>query len=584
MVKYSFLVYHKEYSSFLDSIKNVGVLDVIKKKNEVAETIKEKYNLIKNINEFIKKLEKIATETTGKDNSIDGKDVYGNLLNINKQIETKQQQLNQLKKEIEQVSPWGDFSASIVNNLNNNNIELRFFVSTVKKFKKEWEQQYAVEAIESSYGLIYFVVFCKKGDVLNIDAEEVRTPEKPVSELQEYRKLIENDIDKLEKEILHIANTNLKKLIEYKESLEENCEYEEVIENTQKEASEKVMLLEGWVPKNKEDEFIEYLTKSDILYIKDKPTSEDRVPILLKNNKFSKLFEPIGGLFSLPDYKELDLTPFFAPFFMMFFGFCLSDAGYGVVIIIGATIAKLKVKPKLKPFMTLAQLLGIGTIIFGVISGTLFGINLIETEIAVFSSFKQYMLDSDKMFNLALILGVIQILFGLCVKAINQTRQYNWQYAMPSFGWIILLLSLLDNYLLELTQLGAIPIYVGLGLIVLFSDPKANIFVRLGKGLWDLYGITGIFGDVLSYIRLFALGISSAILGFVINDISLQIRDGIPFVGWLLFGIFLIVGHTANILISSLGSFVHPMRLTFVEFYKNAGFSGGGKKYKPFKK
>jgi V/A-type H+/Na+-transporting ATPase subunit I len=126
--------------------------------------------------------------------------------------------------------------------------------------------------------------------------------------------------------------------------------------------------------------------------------------------------------------------------------------------------------------------------------------------------------------------------------------------------------------------------WLGVAMILLLNDPKANILTRIGKGIWDLYGLTGIFGDLLSYIRLFALGIASAILGFVVNDIALQMRDGIPYLGPVLFVLFLVVGHGANLLIASLGAFVHPMRLTFVEFYKNAGFTGGGKVYEPFAK
>jgi V/A-type H+-transporting ATPase subunit I len=119
--------------------------------------------------------------------------------------------------------------------------------------------------------------------------------------------------------------------------------------------------------------------------------------------------------------------------------------------------------------------------------------------------------------------------------------------------------------------------------VLFFNDPKSNIITRFGKGIWDIYStVTGVFGDLLSYIRLFALGLSSAILGFVINDIGLQILGSSRILGPVFFGIFLVLGHTLNILISSLGSFVHPMRLTFVEFYKNAGFKGGGEPYKPF--
>jgi V/A-type H+-transporting ATPase subunit I len=120
-------------------------------------------------------------------------------------------------------------------------------------------------------------------------------------------------------------------------------------------------------------------------------------------------------------------------------------------------------------------------------------------------------------------------------------------------------------------------------LIFLLNSPGINVFLRIGSGIWDSYNvITGVFGDLLSYIRLFALGISSGILGFVFNDISLPLLS-VPYVGWLFFIIVLLIGHSINIFMATLGGFVHPMRLTFVEFYKNAGFTGGGIEYKPFK-
>jgi len=121
---------------------------------------------------------------------------------------------------------------------------------------------------------------------------------------------------------------------------------------------------------------------------------------------------------------------------------------------------------------------------------------------------------------------------------------------------------------------------VGIVLILFFNDLKANIFLRIGKGVWELYNITGIFGDLLSYVRLFALGLSGGVLGIVVNQLAGQLL-GIPVLGIILYALFLLVGHTGVLLLSALGAFVHPMRLTFVEFYKNAGFTGGGKAYKP---
>jgi V/A-type H+-transporting ATPase subunit I len=175
-------------------------------------------------------------------------------------------------------------------------------------------------------------------------------------------------------------------------------------------------------------------------------------------------------------------------------------------------------------------------------------------------------------------------MFGIVLKAVNSYRMLGWQYAILPVGWIIMLLGIIDFWGLKLApDFNLYIIIFGVALILFFNDPKAGILGRIGKGIWELYGITGIFGDVLSYIRLFALGISSAILGFVINTIALKILGSAPIIGPILFVVFLVIGHAANLLISSLGSFVHPMRLTFVEFYKNAGFIGGGKEYKPFK-
>jgi V/A-type H+-transporting ATPase subunit I len=196
------------------------------------------------------------------------------------------------------------------------------------------------------------------------------------------------------------------------------------------------------------------------------------------------------------------------------------------------------------------------------------------------------------MFNLSMILGGIQIIFGLFIKAANQTKQFGFSYSLATYGWIIILLGGISYAILsgaEIIPKNDAILYAILGVggffVLFFSDPGVNVFARVGKGIWDVYSmVTGIFGDLLSYIRLFALGLSSAILGFVINDIGLQILGSSKILGPVFFVIFLLLGHTLNILISSLGSFVHPMRLTFVEFYKNAGFKGGGEEYKPFKK
>jgi V/A-type H+-transporting ATPase subunit I len=217
-----------------------------------------------------------------------------------------------------------------------------------------------------------------------------------------------------------------------------------------------------------------------------------------------------------------------------------------------------------------------------------------EADWAFLNSFRHLLLDPNKMFYLSLIIGGIQIIFGMFIKAANQIKQYGLQYAYATIGWIFLIVGGLVLTLLKQTGTlnegtYSVGLYVVLGIsalgILLFNNPKRNILVNFGAGIYDTYNmVTGVLGDLLSYIRLFALGISSAILGFVFNDLALNMSPDTIILKQLVFVIILLVGHGINIFMSGLGSFVHPMRLTFVEFYKNAGFSGGGKKYQPFSK
>jgi V/A-type H+-transporting ATPase subunit I len=333
--------------------------------------------------------------------------------------------------------------------------------------------------------------------------------------------------------------------------------------------------------------------------VEEKATPEEKPPILLKNKEFSKKFEMIGELYSLPKYGELDLTPFFAPFYMLFFGFCLGDAGYGILMAILALVFKKKVSKPLKPVLGLVFYLGLSTILFGLIGGTFFGIPLYETGLPVYSTLAERFAAegtdiNNLLFYLALFFGGVQIIFGLFIKAINETKQFGWGFALGTIGWILLLVGGITIYLI--TMISNIPpenmkiaqyILLGVsGLLILpLNNLGRNVFMNIGSGLWNTYNmITGLLGDLLSYIRLFALGISSAILGLVFNSLAVQMSGDIPVLNILIMVVILVIGHSINIFMSGLGAFVHPLRLTFVEFYKNAGFTGGGKKYEPFKK
>lgn len=586
MRKYAFLVHPADYEAFLEELRALGVLHIRQKKDlPPQEELSEQERTLKDVESALKLInarKKDGQGAEGKALPHSGPEIARRIWATQEELESTRQQLSILNKELHGMAPWGEFDLEHINRLAEAGWECSFFTCPVRKFDKKWEAENYLFIINELPPDTWFVILHRPGERPDIDAEQLPAPLHDPASLRTSIAEVKAHIAGLEDTLDHFA-FNQHALEDVQAELQEYADKEQALKHTAGAADGAVMVLEGFVPRPAEDDFKAALESRPHIYWAENPTPEDEPPVLLKNGRFAKFFEPISKLFALPSYGELDLTPFFAPFFMLFFGFCLGDAGYGLVILIGTLLYRSRAKEDLKPILTLAHFLGAATILFGVLTGTVFGINLLEADYAWLGNARSIMIDSKQAFNLALALGLVQTIFGLALQAINRARQFSLPYGLPPVGWIILLLSLLDIGMLKLAApFSTWSAWTGVALIVFFSMPKGHILSRVGKGLWDLYGITGFFGDLLSYVRLFALGISSAILGFVINDIALQIKGFMPVLGPVLFVLFLVVGHGANLLISSLGSFVHPMRLTFVEFYKNAGFEGGGKAYEPF--
>ena len=592
MQKYTFLVFHKEYQSFLDALQQLGAVHIVEKTEPAGDAINQLLDQIKQLDKTIQFLSKREAGQGIGNMDGDALEIVNEITQKRSELATLEQELEEEKKRYQKIKFWGDFSTETINKLKAEDLHLKFLITSKKKFDKNILSEYHAELINESANHVYWVIVRQGNEELDIDAEESEQPEYSSAEAKSRISKLDTQIQSLNNELDHCAKTSISLLKKEKADCIAKLDFEKAILNTDNQAEEKVKILEAWVPETTKKRVDHFLDEKDVLHTIEDASDEHHIPILIKNNRFAKLFEPIGNLFSLPAYHELDLTLFFAPFFMLFFGFCLGDAGYGLLFIAGAGLYKRKAKKEMKPMLSLVQYLGLATVIFGAISGTFFGINLIEAEFELLANYRKFFLNPDKMFNLALILGAFQIIFALFIKAANQIKQYGFAHSLATFGWLIVILGSLVyyglttlNYIGENNALHYSILSVGAFFILFFSDVKVSIPARVGKGIWDIYStITGIFGDILSYIRLFALGLSSAILGFVINDIGLQILYSSKILGPVFFVIFLILGHTLNILIASLGSFVHPMRLTFVEFYKNAGFKGGGKEYKPFSK
>jgi V/A-type H+-transporting ATPase subunit I len=587
MLKYSFLIYHKEYIPFLEKLQELGVLHIIEKKKEVDENIKTSLHQITEINKALKFLNKRNLEESPAKSEIDGLELVESIKNRIEEINAIEQERLSLNKDIQKARPWGDFDPQMEEKFAQKQIYLKYFVCGEKKFNLEWKEKYPVEIVNIQDGNIYMLALQHGANPIDIDAEEIKLPEQQLSELLEKDRANKERLEEIEKTFDEYAIKYQDILRKTRQRLQEKTDFDLAINHTEKQAEEKVMLLEGWIPEEKKEDLEEMLDNEDVYYVSSQPKKEEKVPIKLRNNKFSRLFEPIGDLFSLPDYAELDLTPFFAPFFMLFFGFCVGDTGYGLIILIGTLIFRRKASKELKPLLTLASYLGAATVLMGFVSGTFFGVELVKLEAY---PFKEIILDPLKLFWLSIGIGGLQIFYGMFINAANQIKQGGLKYGLSTIGWILLVISGALAVILPMIDIVlpkiVIQILFGISgaLILIFANPDINIFASIGSGLYDAYNmITGVFGDLLSYIRLFALGISSAILGLVFNQIAAQFLGG-SFLSYIPFIIILLIGHGLNIFLASLGAFVHPLRLTFVEFYKNAGFTGGGKQYKPFSK
>lgn len=608
MSKYAFLVYHREYEPFLKRLCEIGAVHVQEREpvGEVAESqqllaerkrlrtqllfLEKRQNAVRAEDKKTKRMPAPARRITQEE----GAALLNEIEQIGEQL-TKQQAVRQsLEKDIALLSVWGEFDYATIDRLREAGYEVTFFTCPESGFDMTWEDRYDAIRIHQVQSTVYFLTITPANTPLEINAERVRLPEHDLSELRELVTAEQEATAELNRKLTEIAFNDYSSLKSYDNLLLNESAVENVRLYTGREAEDRLRLLEGWIPEAQEKKMEQALTAGGYYFRKLEVTPEDHVPIQFRNNAFSRLFEPISRLYMLPKYNELDMTPFLAPFFMLFFGLCLGDSGYGLLLLLAATGAKLfmsrKLPDSLKPVLSLVQLLGVATFCCGLLTGAFFGTNVYEWGIPALNRLKEKVsLDNSEMFMMALLLGVVQILFGMCLNVVNRVIQFGFVHGLSRTGWIILLASTGAAYLFPdvMPMFGTVHLTVmGLAavLIFLFNSPGKNIFLNIGLGMWDAYNMaTGLLGDVLSYVRLFALGLSGGILASVFNSLATGMRPDNVVLGPVVMVLILLIGHALNIFMNVLGAVVHPMRLTFVEFFKNAGYTGGGKAYQPFK-
>ena len=602
MKKLTFLVYHKEYEEFLNSLRELGVVHIVEKQQGAADNteLQENIRLFNRLAATLKLLqnqkhEKNAVIATEGGTATRGMQVLDEVDALQTEHGKLSQQLQSYAKEKEVLEVWGNFEPTGIQKLKDAGYIIGFYSCSEGNYKEEWETEYNAMIVNRISSKVFFVTVTKAGQEVDLDVEQAKLPAYSLSRLEALYDTTEQAIEGNEKKLVALSETDIPSLKAALKELQSQIEFSKVVLSSEQTAGDKLMLIEGWAPAYSKVEIEAYLNDAHVYYEITDPMPGDNVPIRLNNKGFFAWFEPICKLYMLPKYNELDLTPFFAPFFMVFFGLCLGDSGYGLFLFLGATAYRLlakKVTPSMKSIISLIQVLSASTFFCGLLTGTFFGANIYDLDWPIVQRLKHAVLmDNNDMFRLSLILGVIQILFGMVLKAVNQTIQFGFKYAIATIGWIILLVSTAVSALFsssELSSMGGTAYKVVLcisgAMIFLFNTPGKNIFMNIGLGLWDSYNmVTGLLGDVLSYVRLFALGLSGGILAGVFNSLAVGMSPDNVIAGPIVMVLIFVIGHAINMFMNVLGAMVHPMRLTFVEFFKNSGYEGGGKEYKPFK-
>ncbi len=577
MKKYTFLVFHREYEAFLEQLREVGVVHVTEKAAGMAEDA--------HLQELLAKADNAR--------KLIAQGAPDQLLQEKAALESR---IAATQKEVNKMAIWGDFSAERIAQLKEAGYTLRYFTCPKKLFQEEWGIVVAEQG-----AMVYFVQVNNTDDAPE-GCQEQYLNEKSAADLQKDVEGLNGLLVAQNARIELWAKENIPALENELNELQQQIDWKRVTLNTASEAEGSLKVLEGFCPIDQVAALDAMLQKQEVYYQAEDPTAEDNTPIKLRNNKFTQLFESLTGMYGWPNYGEFDPTPILAPFFLLFFAMCMGDCGYGILlIIIGLLIAKKKLNiamfEGLGPIITV---LGVGTTVVGFFLGTFMGIDLYNAE-WVPQALKNVMIKGNVMgydiqMVLAICIGVFHICLAMVVKAICYTKQFGFKENIATWGWLLLVVGGLIVAILGLTVLpenvfkwaliavGAVSALA----IYIFNTPGRNPLINIGAGLWDTYNMaTGILGDVLSYIRLYALGLAGGMLGTAFNNLGLMVMGGTTEGAtwqWLPFVLILVLGHVLNLAMSALGAFVHPLRLSFVEYFKNAGYEGKGTLYQPFKK
>ncbi len=609
MTKYSFILLSGDQEKFLEEIRDLGVVDITRSSKPVDRKSADMLDKASDARKALgiigkadyskspdfKDIEAKVSEASARLDGHGAEDLIKAAFSASEAIDSLTSEYDNVRKEMKSRMPWGEFDKSRLDSISAAGYDIRYYSVSRKSFRKEWGELVPLQVISENNDTVWFVTVSPKGKEYGFPVQETAAPQGSWKESEAELSGIRDRING-QKAILSCLRSRTGDI---------ESEYQNILANLDlylagsagESSSENLITsFTGFAPEEEQTRLCTAFDGMDVYYFKEDAVEADNPPIKLKNNKFIRMFEVLTGMYGMPVYSEFDPTPILGPFFLLFFAMCLGDAGYGILLIIIGYLLKKKM-PSMASMAPLVMTLGGATVVIGTILGSFFGISLSDAS-WVPSWLKSIMLTGTVgsfsiQMVLAICIGIFHISLAMVVKALCYTKRFglkatisNWAWNLLIIGCIIIggmaLTGVIDE---EVTRIAIIAVgcVSALGIFI-FNKPGRNPVINIGSGLWDTYNMaTGLMGDVLSYIRLYALGLAGGMLGMAFNNIATMVLDGVPVPGlnWVFFIVILLFGHALNLAMSCLGAFVHPLRLTFVEYFKNSGYEGTGKRYNP---
>lgn len=460
---------------------------------------------------------------------------------------------------------------------------------------------FSVEKISGSEEQTNVFILCPKtdGDKMSQVLREMgfmrppqATTKKPKEKIAELRKRLE-DTEKRQNEL----KEQITELANYREDMELVADYFNVRADKYRaigtlDHSKNTFILKGYIDEEKAEGLKEYLENNFTACVEIEDANGEDVPVALKNNAFTAPAAGLTELYSLPGKEDIDPTPIMSFFYYFFFGMMLSDAGYGLLLALGSWFLIKKCRPEKSMERTLKLFIycGISTVFWGIVFGSFFG----DAIWVISENFFGVTLppwpinpmnQAIELFIISIVCGFVVVMTGLTVKFLNTVRNGAVADAVFETGsWILILMGigLLAVGILAgvgfLTPVGAVLAIIG-ALMIIANGVRTKGPAGILSGIGGLYDITGYISDLMSFSRLMALGLTTAAMGQVFN--MLGAMGGRSVVGALIMFVIFTVGHLLSFALNALGSYVHTLRLQYVELFGKF-YEGGGKAFKPF--